>query len=146
MVIRSHATSQGDMTYEKAVSLARALAPAIAERAAEAEAQRRQPEQTIQAIVDAGLVRLLTPTRWGGHALGCNAFVDSTIEIAKADASAGWCYALLVGHSLMLAQFPEEAQRDVWADDPDALMSSSFPPMGQLTPTRVSRLSRRRRP
>src|SRR5258706_9155601 len=135
MVIHNNATSPGDMTYEKAISLARAIAPAIAERAATADAQRCQPEETIREIIDAGLVRLLMPARWGGHELSLTALVDSTIEIAKADASAGWCYALLVGHSFMLAQFSEEAQRDVWAGDPDALMSSSFPPMGQLIPT-----------
>src|SRR5260370_4751531 len=128
------ASSDG-MTYEKAVSLARALTPAIAERAASAEVQRCQPEETIREIVKAGLVRLMMPARWGGHELNLNAFVDSTIEIAKADGSAGWCYAFLVENGWTLAQFPEEAQRDVWANDPDAMMAGSFIPVGQVTRT-----------
>jgi 3-hydroxy-9,10-secoandrosta-1,3,5(10)-triene-9,17-dione monooxygenase len=123
------------MTYERAISLAQALAPAIAERAAAAEAQRCQPRETIQALVDAGLVRLLTPARWGGHELSLNAFADSTIEIAKADGSAGWCYAFLIVHSWIMAHFPEEAQHDVWANDPDALIAASFFPTKQVVRT-----------
>jgi 3-hydroxy-9,10-secoandrosta-1,3,5(10)-triene-9,17-dione monooxygenase len=123
------------MTYERAISLARTLAPAIAERAAAAEVQRCQPRETIQEIVDAGLVRLLTPARWGGHELSFNAFADSIIEIAKADGSAGWCYAFLIVHSWIMAHFPEEAQHDVWANDPDALIAASFFPTEQVVRT-----------
>src|SRR5260370_40924952 len=135
MVSHRHVAAPGDMTYEKAVALARALAPAIVERAATAEAQRRQPEENIQAIVDAGLVRVLTAARWGGHELSFNALVDSTIEVAKADGSAGWCYALLIGLSWIVAQFPEEAQREVWMNDPDALIAGSFPPTDRVIRT-----------
>jgi 3-hydroxy-9,10-secoandrosta-1,3,5(10)-triene-9,17-dione monooxygenase len=109
MAIHERTTPVSDMTYEEAVARARALAPAIRERAASAEAQRRQPEETIQAIVDAGLVRLLMPRRWGGYELPLDALVDSVIEIARVDASAGCCYAFLVAHPWVLAHFPDEA-------------------------------------
>jgi 3-hydroxy-9,10-secoandrosta-1,3,5(10)-triene-9,17-dione monooxygenase len=135
MVISSQKTSLDDMTYERAISLARALAPAIAKRAAVAEVQRCQPTETIQEIIDAELVRLLTPARWGGHELSFNAFADSTIEIAKADGSAGWCYALLIAYSWVVAHFPEEAQRDVWANDPNALIAMSGFPSKQVVRT-----------
>jgi 3-hydroxy-9,10-secoandrosta-1,3,5(10)-triene-9,17-dione monooxygenase len=134
MVIRNRAMPSSDMTHEEAVARARALAPAIRERAALAEAQRRQPEETIQEILDAGLVRLLMPRRWGGYELPPDALVDSTIEIAKADASAGWCYAFLLIHVWVLAHFPDEAQRDVWASNPDTPIATSFVPAGRFTP------------
>src|SRR5215470_10208867 len=123
------------MTYEKAVSLARELAKSIGRRAADAEAQRRLHDETIQEIVATGLVRLLTPARFGGHELSLNACVDSTLEIAKADASTGWCYSLFIVHSWMLAQFPEQAQYDVWRENPDALITTSFAPGGSVTET-----------
>ncbi len=135
MALNEYINQPGTMTYQEAVARARALVPAIVARAAAAEAQRRQPEETIREFVDAGLVRLLTPARWGGYELGFDAFVDAVIEIAKADGSAGWCYSFLVSHSWLLAQFPEQAQREVWANDPDALMATSFVPAGQATPT-----------
>src|SRR5947207_5895326 len=102
MVIDKHTTPLSGMTHEEAVARARALAPAIRERAPAAEAQRRQPKETIQEIIDAGLVRLLMPRRWGGYELPFDALVDSAIEIARADASAGWCYSFLVAHAWLL--------------------------------------------
>ena len=113
MTISERVMPSSGMTHEEAVLRARALAPIIQERAATAEAQRRQPDKTIEDIINAGLVRLLTPVRWGGHELSFDAFVDSVIELAKADGSAGWCYSLNI-HSWVMAAFPEQAQREVW--------------------------------
>ena len=133
MSITKRVVPSSGITHEEAVARAHALAPAIRERAAAAEAQRRQPEETIQQIVEAGLVRLLIPARWGGHELSFDAFVDSVLEIAKADGSAGWCYSFLVAQAWLLAHFPEEAQRVVWACNPVALFASSLAPVGRFT-------------
>ncbi len=133
MVIEERAMPLRGMTHEEAVKRAHALAPAVRERAAAAEAQRRQPEETIQAILDAGLLRLLMPKRWGGYELPLDALVDSVIEIARADASAGWCYTFLVVHPWVLAYFPDEAQRDVWANNPDTPLATAFTPAGRFT-------------
>jgi 3-hydroxy-9,10-secoandrosta-1,3,5(10)-triene-9,17-dione monooxygenase len=120
------------MTYEEAIARARALTPAIERRASAAEAQRRQPMETIQGFIDAGLVRMLVPRRWGGHELSLDALIDSAIEIAQADASAGWCYAFLVIHGCFLAHFPEQAQREVWTGNPDATMVAVLAPSGRF--------------
>jgi 3-hydroxy-9,10-secoandrosta-1,3,5(10)-triene-9,17-dione monooxygenase len=121
------------MTYEEAVVRAKDFAPVIRERAARAEQERQQSLETIQEITDAGLARLLTPKRWGGYELGFGAFVDAVIEIAKADASAGWCYSFLNIHAWFLAHYPDEAQRDVWANTPDVALADSFIPAGKVT-------------
>ncbi len=131
MIISERVMPSRGMTDEEAVLRARALAPAIRERAATAEVQRRQPDETIEDIINAGLVRLLTPVRWGGHELSFDGFVDSVIEIAKADGSAGWCYSFLIIHSWVMATFPEQAQREVWGNNPDALLATSLIPAGR---------------
>lgn len=133
MLVDKHTMPLSGMTHEEAVARARALAPAIRERAPAAETLRRQPKETIEEIIDAGLVRLLMPRRWGGYELPFDVLVDSAIEIARADASAGWCYSFLVAHAWLLAHFPDEAQRDVWASNPDDLISTSFAPVGHFT-------------
>lgn len=135
MTTRKQDSTSTGMTHEKAVALARELVPAIAERAPAGEAQRCLPEQTIQELVHAGLIRLLTPARWGGHELSINALVDSALEIAKADASTAWCYSIFLIHNWILAQYSEQTQREVWANNPDALISSSFAPVGSVTRT-----------
>lgn len=135
MVRNERVMPSSGMTPEEVAAQAQALASAIRERAATAEALRRQPEETIKEIIDAGLVRLLTPACWGGHELNFNVYIDSVLEIARADASTGWCYSFFIMHSWMLAHFSEEAQRDVWANNPDALITTSFAPVGHVMPT-----------
>ena len=135
MSITEHVTPQTSITREEAVVRARVLASAIRERAPAAEKARTQLAETIQDIVDAGLVRLLTPARWGGYELGFDTFVDTVIEIGKADASTAWCYSFLNIHAWLLAHFPEEAQHDVWYKTPDVLMADSLIPAGKVVST-----------
>lgn len=135
MLITGHVTPPASMMRDDAVARAKALASAIGERAGAAEKARHQLPETIQSIVDAGLVRLLTPAHWGGYELGFDTFVDTVLEIGKADASASWCYAFLNIHAWLLAHFPEEAQHDVWQKTPDVLMADSLIPAGRVTVT-----------
>lgn len=130
MIVDQQTLPVSELTYAEAVARARALAPAIEKRASAAEALRRQPIETIQEFIDAGLSRMLVPRRWGGYELSVDALIDSAIEVAKADASTGWCYAFLVIHGCFLAHFPEQAQRDVWTGDPGALMVAVLSPTG----------------
>ncbi len=132
MILDQQTLPLSELTYEEAVARARALAPAIEKRAPAAEVQRQQPMETIQEIIDAGLVRMLVPRRWGGYELSIDALIDSAIEIAKADASAGWCYAFLVIHGCFLAHFPEQAQRDVWTSNSDAMIVTTLAPAGHF--------------
>jgi 3-hydroxy-9,10-secoandrosta-1,3,5(10)-triene-9,17-dione monooxygenase len=132
MIVDQQTLPLSELTYEEAVARARALAPAIEKRAPAAEAQRRQPMETIEEFIDAGLVRMLVPRRWGGYELSIDALIDSAIEIAKADASAAWCYAFLVIHGCFLAHFPEQAQHDVWTSNPDAMMVATLAPAGHF--------------
>ena len=121
------------MSAQEVMSRAKALAPLIGERVASAEAARRQSDETIQAIVDSGLVRVLLPKRWGGYELPFDTLVDSVLEIAKIDGSAGWCYSFLLIHAWFLAQFPDAAQRDVWDSNPDTALATSLAPAGRFT-------------
>jgi 3-hydroxy-9,10-secoandrosta-1,3,5(10)-triene-9,17-dione monooxygenase len=126
--------SPGGLTHAEAVSRAKSLAHHVRELAAEGEAQRRVPESLVRAFIDAGLVRLLTPRRFGGHELGLDAFVDVILELARGDGSAGWCFSFFNIHSWLLAMLPEAAQQDVWSADPDACIGNVNIPAGQAIP------------
>ncbi|AUX46102.1 uncharacterized protein SOCE26_076070 [Sorangium cellulosum] len=121
------------LTHAEAVERARGMADDIRARAAEAEALRHIPKATIRGFIDAGLVRLLTPRAFGGHELSLDTFADVTIEIARADASTGWCFSFLNIHSWLLATFPVEAQEDVWRKKPDAALVDVNVPAGQAS-------------
>jgi 3-hydroxy-9,10-secoandrosta-1,3,5(10)-triene-9,17-dione monooxygenase len=122
-------------THEEAVGHAKGLFDSIRSRAKQSEELRHQPPETIQEILSSGLVRVLIPQRWGGHELSWKTLVDTAIEISKADPSAGWCYSLLLLHNWMLAFWPDQAQADVWRDNPDACIATSINsgPTSQIT-------------
>ena len=95
------------MTRQEMIEQARAMAPRFAARAAAAEDARRIPAESVKDMLDAGLARILMPPRFGGCELGFDAWCDVVLEISKADASHGWCAALITHHCHMIAQFPE---------------------------------------
>lgn len=121
---------EGLLTHEEAVRRARALAPTIAERARRAEQERRVPRESIDAIVAAGLGRILQPRRWGGYEVSHDAAFDVAVEISAACGSTGWCASLLNIHDWWLAAFPDEAQHDVWRDTPDVNLAAVISPLG----------------
>ena len=122
--------ADGLLTREEAVRRARALAPTIAERARRAEQERRVPRESIDAIVAAGLGRILQPRRWGGYEVSHDAAFDVAVEISAACGSTGWCASLLNIHDWWLAAFPDEAQHDVWRDTPDVNLAAVISPLG----------------
>jgi alkylation response protein AidB-like acyl-CoA dehydrogenase len=107
---------------------ARALVPRLAERAAAAAAARRLPPQTIADYRAAGILRILQPRRFGGQQGRFSLFSRIVEELTYGCASAAWVYAVLAEHQWIIAQYPEQAQIDVWGDDPEAVASSSLAP------------------
>ncbi|WP_156681263.1 acyl-CoA dehydrogenase family protein [Sphingomonas profundi] len=111
---------------------ARAIAPAIGARWDEAEALRDIPAASIAALREAGLTRLFQPQRWGGHEADPTTFFDVQNIVAAQCASTAWVLGVLNVQSLVLALFDDRAQAAVWGQDPAALVSSSFMPVGKV--------------
>ena len=103
----------------------------LREHAQQVETDRRIANHTIEAIVGAGLARILQPRRWGGYEISHDAAFDVAVEIASACGSTGWCASLLNIHDWWLAAFPEEAQHDVWRDTPDRNLAAMVYPTGK---------------
>nr|WP_249158742.1 acyl-CoA dehydrogenase family protein [Bradyrhizobium tropiciagri] len=124
----------GSDGYSVMVARAKALVPALRERAARTEELRRLPPETERDLHDSGLFRILQPARVGGSELDYVALVDCADVLAQADASVSWNFANLASHHWMLAMFAPEAQNAVWDKDPGALIASSFVfPAGRAT-------------
>jgi 3-hydroxy-9,10-secoandrosta-1,3,5(10)-triene-9,17-dione monooxygenase len=107
---------------------ARAIVPRLAERASAAAAARRLPPETIAEYRGAGILRILQPKRFGGQQGRFSLFSRIVEELTYGCASSAWVYAVLAEHQWIIAQYPEEAQIDVWAADPEAVASSSLAP------------------
>jgi hypothetical protein len=107
---------------------ARALIPLLAERAPAATAARQLPARTIAEYRHAGILRILQPTRFGGLQGRFSLFSRIVEELTYGCASSAWVYAVLAEHQWIIAQYPEQAQIDVWGEDPLAVASSSLAP------------------
>lgn len=110
------------VTKDQLLEQVSAQLPGIAARAQATEAQRRPHDESISALIDAGVMQLLVPKRFGGHELGLDALAAVTRAVSSACLSTGWVTAFYIGHNWMLTKFPEQVQREVWADRPFGLM------------------------
>ena len=119
---------------ERQVLLGRArdLVPLVRERAEENERERRVSSDVVDALVSSGLIRAAQPARFGGMGLDFDATFDVGMELARACASTGWCYAIWSSHNWLAGMFPGKAQEEYWAESPDTLSSTSFNPSGGL--------------
>lgn len=111
-----------------ALERAREIAARLPERWHETEQLRRVPDSTMSELHASGLLRLNQPARFGGPELGVEAILDVGATIAEGDVSVGWAYVILASHEWIIGLFPDQAQHDIWDDDPTRLMSSSFAP------------------
>ncbi len=110
-------------TRAELVSRAEALRPGIAARARDVENQRRLPDETIRELLDAGLFHALQPARFGGSELDYATMVELCSVIAKDCASSAWILGNFICHQYMMANWPRQAQEEVWLEKPDALYS-----------------------
>lgn len=112
------------------------LAPLLRARSDEAEQLRRCPDETIDAFVENGLLRICQPKRYGGYELGWDVLCGVAQRLARGCGSQAWIQDVFSDHQQKLGQFPDEAQDDVWAADANARISASIDPVG--TATRVA--------
>ncbi|MFC8824246.1 acyl-CoA dehydrogenase family protein [Streptomyces sp. NPDC057137] len=116
-------------THEELLARAVALRPLLREHAADAEANRRVPDEVIDAIAEAGLFGLATPKRYGGHQSSVRTMLDVSAALAEGDGSASWVVTLVTACNWLTSLFPTKAQDEVFGADPDARVT------GVLTPT-----------
>lgn len=112
----------------------RELLPTIAARAREVDESRRVPDETIADLHRTGVLKLLQPSRYGGAEGDPVEFYEAIRAISGACGSTGWVASVLGVHPWHLALFDQQAQDDVWGQNPSELLSSAYAPVGRLTP------------
>ena len=107
---------------------ARSLVPILAERATATDLDRSVPTATVDAYRTSGILRALQPRRFGGEQAPFDVFSRTVEILAEGCGASAWVYAVLGEHQWIIACMAEQAQIDVWGDDPSAVASSSLAP------------------
>ena len=116
------------------VEKARQAIPFLRERSDEANALRRPPEDVRAFMKSGGFSRLWMPRRFGGVEGSLRAGCDMLRELAHGCGSTAWITVQNTLHNLMLANWPVEAQEEVWGKTPDVLVSGILiPGIGKAT-------------
>ncbi|WP_185995772.1 acyl-CoA dehydrogenase family protein [Nocardioides campestrisoli] len=104
------------------------LVPTLKERATVAEQLRRVPPESVQDLVDSGLLRVGNPDGYGGPGLDIDAAFAVAAELGRGCGSTAWCYAVWTAHNWWLGHFPARCQDEYFASGPDVLCSSALNP------------------
>lgn len=116
------------------IARARAMAPRLAERARAAEDAGLVPRITIDEMQEAGFFKVLQPQRWGGYEMDPRVFYAVQMALAEGCMATAWIYGVVGVHNWQIPLFPEQAQIDVWGQDPTTLTASTYMPTGKAEP------------
>lgn len=122
--------TQADQLYQAA----RELVPTLRQRGAETTALGQLPAATVEAMQQAGFFRIMQPARYGGFELDPEVFFRVQMILAEGCMSTAWVLGVVAIHNWQLALFDDQAQQDVWGEDDSTLISSSYMPVGKVTP------------
>ncbi len=106
------------------------MVPSLRQRAADAEAGRRMPDETQREFVEAGLYRIFMPKRWGGYEMDFTTIIDIAAELGRGCGSSAWVFTNVSQHGLINGLKSARAQEEMWADNPDSLSASAHPDRG----------------
>lgn len=106
----------------------------LAERACDAERQRRLPDETVSELAATGFTDLLVPKRFGGEQAPFPELLDPVRRMAHGCTSSAWTLGFYALHNWMLALFGEQAQEEAFATRP-FLAPAPLAPTGRGTPT-----------
>lgn len=115
----------GSSRSHRFLEAVQALAPLIAERRGEFDADRRLPDAVFAAMADAGLFRLWLPQSLGGPELSPLQFLDVVEAASKLDGSVGWLVGNGGGMSRIGGYIPEPVAREWFADRHTFVASST---------------------
>ena len=104
------------------------LVPLIREHASATIAARAVVPEVFEALEEAGLLNLWVPERYRGRAATLRTGLEVLSEIARGDGSTAWAATLLNVCTWFATTFTEQAQDEVFGENPDAHVSGIFTP------------------
>lgn len=115
-------------TRKGLLTRAQALVETVRERSDKTEETRRLAPETMQAMREAGIHRILQPARHGGAEAHFSGMVDIVETISIGCSAAGWCLTQYCSHNCLLGYWPGDGQDEIWGAVPDAMVAGVLIP------------------
>jgi 3-hydroxy-9,10-secoandrosta-1,3,5(10)-triene-9,17-dione monooxygenase len=120
-------------TCEELVARAAAMVPGLRARADEIEQARKVPKDVIEMFRQAGFFRILQPRQYSGWEMNPGVFMRVLSELGRGCCASAWNMMILGVHNWEFGLMDDRAARDVWGKNNEAIIASSYPPMGEMT-------------
>lgn len=118
------------MPASQPLELARTIAVLAGEHAEAGERDRKLAPEVVEALIEAGFFRLCVPASVGGGEADVATTVAVCEELARGDAAAGWCIAVMSTAGMLAAYIPQDAARNAYGDE-RAVVGGVFAPKGR---------------
>lgn len=111
------------------------VAAQLAATAEETERLGKLSDESVKLVRQAGVMRMLQPTEFGGYAAHPCDFAEAVMAVAKVCGSTGWVCGVGGVHPWEMALMDRGLQTEVWGADPDTWIASPYAAQGVATPT-----------
>lgn len=116
-----------------AIDALRDAGPELKTEAAVSSDERRLSDRTAKILRETGAMRLIQPARYGGLEADPRVFVEAMMLASQFDGAAGWVLGVVGVHNWHIGLYDDSVQAEVWGDDPDTWISSSYNYLGKAS-------------
>jgi alkylation response protein AidB-like acyl-CoA dehydrogenase len=127
------ALANGNENENEIVRVAREISGLARDLAAETERGYRLPDELVAALRDCGLLRGGAPIEVDGPELAPPVALRCAEEVARGDASAGWCVSIAITSSLLAAYLPPEPREELFGGG-QGVAAGVWAPRGKARP------------
>jgi alkylation response protein AidB-like acyl-CoA dehydrogenase len=106
------------------------IVPVLRANAQWGDQHQRLADEVVDAMIGAGVLRMLVPTQYGGYESDMQTVVDVGIQLGRADGSPAFCATAWWAQCWAVAHFPDPVQDEIFAD-PDVRICGTLVPGGK---------------
>jgi indole-3-acetate monooxygenase len=121
-----------DVMTAPVLACAREIAALARGMADEIDSGRRLPAELVEALRDSGLLRAGAPVEVGALELPAGTALRCAEEVARGDASAGWCVSIGITATLLVAYLPPQSRDELFGGG-RGLAAGVWAPQGKAT-------------
>lgn len=119
-------TNSEPLENEALTAAAEALVAKLRSRGLQVDQQSQVARESIDEMIEAGILQLMAPKHFGGSEAGIETFFDVGSTLGTGDGSTAWLFGILACHHVILGHFPLETQEELYGKTSHALFPLTF--------------------